>query len=408
MAEVKFSEGATKIDTGEGEKVFPVDLLETIISMMPFPSIFAARGLSHSWKVRFEPIAKLNSAEEKLLAMSFQRKVAQRSVDWQIFCPIHVAEKNLIGYDQVAQKWRTLPPLLPEFTFPESVEIDGSIVYGICRMGPDEDINCSYTKGQYVANILTRESKALPPLPETCKTNVQCLKLVRNSFSDMYKMIISGEDGVREHNRLFGRTSLHIYDSMTETWSGEKSCSFSMDDNFQVCPDASAYLNGILYMVPLHTVRPFFPWNYLLAFNVDEVTLEEVALVESDEFQDWTAFDDFAVDDEHVRLVVFNAKLLMIVIEIESGPVHLLNIDIQSRRVRQLAVCEREDFKSDRMILEMPTSDNCIFYDASEFNGGLMLACKKGTTEWDFFSFSAPHDWSNVSCPPGLNPFMAV
>ncbi|CAM6109557.1 unnamed protein product [Calypogeia fissa] len=87
---------------------FPQEIVDKIIAMMPFPSIFKARGLSKSWRARFSSISLLEG-EEKDLAESFHKQViGEWSKKWDSFCPVFVGEDALVAYGQKSRNWLKL------------------------------------------------------------------------------------------------------------------------------------------------------------------------------------------------------------------------------------------------------------------------------------------------------------
>lgn len=367
--------------------------MEKIVAMMPFPSIFKARLLSKLWLAKFEPIGSLRDEEEVRIATSFQKEVRERSKHWDTFCPVCINEEELFAYHQKSQNWQrvSLLSFLPKDPFligrdlrgssfyraKKNVHLEGALLYGTWETDSfDSQI-------LFVANILTRKWKQLPPRPnaDSWKGILCCMKLVSDPSSEAYKVILSCQDGHQDDPYF-----TLIYDSKSETWSSKKFVSAS---NFCTSPSSFAYLDGVLYGVSVANLTS------LVAFSVEEGTMDglRVAL-------------DKEVDIDTARLVVCNANLMMILSEVDET-VRVLKMDVESLRWREIASCHPSAFKLGERNPSVGEG-HCIFFEMGFFEG-VMLVFNPQDDEWHFFDFSkTDYQWCDCSFQPGLNPFMAV
>lgn len=432
------------------------DLVETIIAMIPFPCIFKARGLSKPWRARFKPISSLDSKEEKLLATSFQNKVARSSPNWQIIHPFFTSNGNLLngscgdslnsrsdccgssqslecpsgsgcgikftGCDHVSQKWGPLPSLsfLPGHALPSILSsrhfeprFEGAILYWSTG---DRDVGRSGGRhscgeGLFVANLLTREWKQLPPLRVSCPgSERRCLKLVCHKSLGTYKMIVVCQNV----EYLTDRCCVHIFDSVAETWSCQ-ACSFRSGREYKINHRTSAVVNGVLYMVPGGTTfggQQFYPWDVLLAFNVERGTLEEIDLVDTDvggALRSRTVIH--MIFNLEVRLLVTcGDNLFMVVLEDWAIIANILKIDLESRRFSVVSKCNLATSKLDEIRIPLSEVHSVFYHAAGPF--GVVLVYNKSNDECSFFSFPSNFSdydgWIKLPFRPGLNPFMAV
>ncbi|CAM6098809.1 unnamed protein product [Calypogeia fissa] len=258
------------------EMTLPEDLVERIISMMPFPSIFEARRLSKSWNARFKPLSSLHDEKEKRMARSFQKQVTERSHTWDSFSPIYTGGTDLVACNQATQELRMVPSVswisdkeeeigtlytqpwasgqsgLLRETGLIDVDIEGTFLYGI-RYFDDE------VPEVHVANMLTREWKRLTDRPNDDRF-ITCMKLVVDPSSQSYKVILISD---KEMLRFSGQ----IYDSKSETWSRPQF--IHEDDLLDPLTLGSAYLNGVFYWAAKNQT------HCLLAFNPETRTSEK-------------------------------------------------------------------------------------------------------------------------------------
>ncbi|OAE22449.1 hypothetical protein AXG93_3348s1070 [Marchantia polymorpha subsp. ruderalis] len=92
-------------------RIFPDELVEKIISMMPFPSLFKARVLSKAWCSKVAPVVDGNAC-----ASSFQGQVISCLSKWLSYCPALLNGDRFIAYDRDLRRWRKMKLLsyLPE------------------------------------------------------------------------------------------------------------------------------------------------------------------------------------------------------------------------------------------------------------------------------------------------------
>lgn len=243
----------------------PEHLVEKIVAMMPFPSIFKARGLSKSWLARFSPVSSLDDEENKGHAILFQKLVRETSKNWQTFCVVWINNYKSFAFNQTSHEWQRLPSLSfrPWNLELYCVETDGSLLHGLWH-NPSP-----YHPGPqlWVINILTRSRKILPPRPKAARTSIRWKKLITHTFAD-YRMLLLCES---LHQSSVTGYSLQTYDSSSDTWSTKNLVNFRPDFRFSLSWDFyyAQYFNGILY-VPGHT----FP-GPILAINVEDGTFEQ-------------------------------------------------------------------------------------------------------------------------------------
>lgn len=418
MAEIggKHQSKATKMAREEVSIFLPEEMVETIIAMIPFPSIFKARALSKLWLARFSAISSLDSREEKLAATSFQKKVGQWSHNWQTFSPVYMNyDMDLFCYHQAShqffREWQRLLRffLRPRQAVPSAslVQMEGALLYWHSGRS-NKLVNPSRNDGLYVANMLTREWKQLP-FPDSCPVSrpvyVHCLKLVSNPSSEKYKMVmVCQNDGLKRYDRC----SIHVYDSASRTWSSQV-CSFSGERECEINWEAYEHLHGVLYMLPVNRGR-FCAGDGLLAFNVKEETLEEVGFEQADGAQlplQLPADEGDVSRSENIRLLVSNANLLMVAVSL-SLSIRILKFDRQSQRFREVSHCAEPHFVRE---IDLPFSRevNYVFFDNYAAKG-VVMAYNEENEKWSSFFFRVlkPFYWRHSSCRLGLNTFMAV
>lgn len=365
--------------------------MERIIAMIPFPYIFKARSLSKSWMTKFSQTASLSEGEEKRIAISFQNRMREWSQNWETFFCI-IFGKDLYLPSVWASGGRSrLPSLafLPQKlqVTSSNPEIEGPLVFGCVRSN----------QLMYVANILTKSWKKLPPHLDAGGSIFCWKRLVIEPSFKTYKVVVF----CRDPNNQDFRCSAHIYHSKSHAWTLKY---LSVSKIFKtLCPPV--LLNGVLYMVADHDVEK------LLAFNVETETLEELRL----------SFAHGLATNTAAHLVVCNDNLLMIVSE-GAGAVHVLKVDLLSRQLLVLARGPPAAFNLAGFRTRQPVSDGRSIFFGTFQSGEFMhmVAYNVKHEQWRCFAF--PYDmslafqdmtyyscdWSAISFRPGLNPFMEV
>lgn len=296
-----------------------LELLENIISRMPFPSILNARALSQSWRSRFTPLSSQRDEEKKRAAASFQALVCEQSQNWESFFPFCITQQSFLAYHQASQKSLILPSLEPDVYFKNrrglrmSQWISGALLFS-ADWG---------TRFIYLANILTGRSRKLPAIPSPIEVGqpISQISLWDTSLAT-YRIIFV------EYISEIQLCVCH-YESKSDEWVEKL---LGCGPNGYLYGATQAYFNGILYSAPCG--NQFENMFHLEAINVEEGTLGVLHLSihsEIDEDLNWI----------EIALVVCNEQLLMMVNgqgtweELEETP-HVLKIDLVSREMLEV------------------------------------------------------------------------
>ncbi|CAM6111474.1 unnamed protein product [Calypogeia fissa] len=402
----------------------PEDLVARILAMVPFPFIFKARILSKSWLARFASIAS-QDGELKSLASSFQKQVGEWSTStWKSFCPVFVGKGEYLMYHQASRTWQRIPLLsfLPEDLLTRfrrsKLQTAGALLFISTSPEIRDDFYQEFRRSTrlrdirrgkytlYVANMLTRSWKQLPPRPPADSVDLDDklhyldAKLVTHKASETYKVIAFYVD--------VGYCLAQIYDSKASRWSSNR----LYDSENLVFLSHCAYLNGVLYRV----VRNNEVGGSLLAFSVEEGTFQVFEMPPIDiELQ-------FGLID----LVVCKGNLLMVAynhfLYVEN--VVVLKIDLVSRRWLEVTRGPPAALNFGNLEKHPASDGDCIFFASAKFVGDIMLAYNLHEDVWSCFpcptvvnQLDAPHPlfapaleykWTVSTFQPGLNPFLGV
>lgn len=373
----------------------PDALVEKIVAMMPFPSIFKARGLSKSWLARLSAISPSEEdGPEMGLAAAFHRQVSERSNRWEVLSPVLIGTEDFMAYNQASQNWPRLPSLsfLPRNWHLRSLtwQLEGPLLYGFAL----NDVPLSDVEHVIVANVLTRTWRQLPARPNAQLAPVLCHKLVIYPNLEAYKVILFCEQEGRPDNYC-----AQIYESRSNSWSSK---SFVVSSNFTDGPAVAAYLDGVFYMVGVKTPQS------LLAFNVEEGTLRELRLSVQGYLRTAT-----------VNLVVCNAHSLMVVTKgLHRGGMYVdallvFRVDLESLELVRLAEGPPRNLQLGTMPFLPAVGDGgCIFFKV-EAGRSRVLAYNVEEDSWNCFPVPTSdarrvYHWLGSSFQPGLSPFVAV
>jgi hypothetical protein len=388
-----------------GTKDLPESVVEKIIAMMPFPSIFKACCLSKEWQPKFEPLSSLHDAETKRMAASFQLEVAKWSAMWDTFSLVletyPLCEMKLRFFTANFQTQHEF--LTRDFLRKNLVWESGSTGLSLQILAIEGPLACGRLNPGghlYVGNLLTQKWKVLPLRP---RQHFDFVKLAVHTSSPTYKVITfcaSFQGCLMDWGCDY---VAHIYDSISGTWSTRH---FAL--GWMALPwdglDGSASLEGTFYMLT--------PGNCLLVYNYEEETLKKVPLS--------SAFD---INGGH--LLVCNKTLFLICY---GRMFTVFKIDSKTFTVSQVA----------KSRIRVPRSIGCnesvdvsqlwpkLTKKRKESVDGSMADCSRFSLQYkswavynkssDFWigcyrfrhrDTSSGH-WRNVSFQPGLNTFMEV
>ncbi|CAM6105711.1 unnamed protein product [Calypogeia fissa] len=363
--------------------ILPDDVVEKIIAMMPFPSIFKARLLSKSWLAKFSSASSQDDEVKKLAAITFQK------------------QKEL----------------------------------------------CFMQRLYYIGNILTGSWKQLPSRPKRLAELQYLEKvtlhpvLVRDSAQDNYEVIVL--QGYAEKFRHFNLWYAQIYESTSNRWSTKKlvgELKKGPRGRFYGSIGRPVCLDGILYFAECVGFRKEL--NYLLAFNIAQGTFEELVLSFSGPFA-FTLRSHLIVCNSKLMIVrvisfsvvcegpwtndlmtgynrVITSEVSTVdlgslqVLEVTKGP--QLHLSKPSSEIRE-APCTDGNCLFARMFVE--TSDT-VTSDSGSDSETTVFTTSHGQTavynlredEWGTFNvpptMTAAYRFGAVSFSSGLNPFVEV
>lgn len=237
----------------------------------------------------------------------------------------------------------------------------------------------------FVMNTLTHEWKQLPSLFDGRVQHARCLKLVCDSSSESYKVISLCQDIAKGKAE---KALANVYSSKSGKWSSNE---LVFQRKFDIRPDTCAFFNEILYVVRFPKLLN------LLAFNVEEGTVEELPLSFSTE-----------VRPTYLKLVNCNAGLVMIAVDLDHRRyIHVLKVDLASLRLTEVAGSPIASVKLG--VFDLPVNKvQGIFMEIGRPRA-LLVTYNQHDDKWSFFKYpKQPHDCNVISFQPALNPFMAV
>lgn len=247
----------------------------------------------------------------------------------------------------------------------------------------------------YVVNVLTRNWKLLPSLPQQDEVPYDRMLVID---TETYKVV--------ELDTGLDFYLAQIYDSQSDSWSSKR---FDLSDDLGILRSSGEYLDGVLYWV---WCSPMEMAPSLLALNAKESTFELLHMVPLDiQFNFWYNLFD---------LVVCNGSLLMIIYDAEHGELELVIVvkaDLGSRRWLQLSEGPPNALKFRKLRKGPISNGNCIYHVGEDLNKVLAYNVQKN--EWSSFpippvvrrrNFEGSEEYlpDAFSFQPGLNPFIGV
>lgn len=322
-----------------------------------------------------------------------------------------------MGYDRESQRWQRLPSLsfLPENFFVRSdwCQMEGALVLVFTWPDPEreEPVEASTVDGYnlYVANILTRTWKLLPPRPHKDEKSNRGQKWLIRVSLQAYKVVF-----FEDHHSDETYCCAQIYDSEQDEWSSSKKFDMSSESIlFLSCTDW-AYSDGLLYRLwgPIQVVRG------IQAFNVQDGTFKMIHMPPI----------DVPIYRGNYHLSVWNDILLMLVYDsyFTAESVIVLEIDLQCQRWSAVTRGPPADLNFGEFHLEPVVGADGLLFVGVEVESGI-LSYHMLKDEWscspcpanvhplphylENLYVSAPMEeyrWGKFSFQPGLNPFVAL
>ncbi|KAL3690423.1 hypothetical protein R1sor_016732 [Riccia sorocarpa] len=234
----------------------PGEIVEKIISLIPFRRILTARALSNEWRLRLS--AQASNSE----SVSFRELVKLAGASWPVYFPLvfNVTNRVIRGLDSISWTWVTLSEESLDFEAPSrSDPVPWELACSITGLGSLVcfAINTSKLKDpekEFLAyNIFTQAWKWLPPRPacEWLSKPVESV-LPRDAYpiyvipdgADRYKVLVLVN--VYKVESLECQIGASLYDSRSSSWTIRLSSVRRMLSVFR----RGAYCNGVIYFGP--------------------------------------------------------------------------------------------------------------------------------------------------------------
>ncbi|KAL3680871.1 hypothetical protein R1sor_023827 [Riccia sorocarpa] len=359
--------------------VLPEELVEKIISMMQFPSILKARVLSKAWAVKFQ-------GKQNLGLSTFQKEVQARSSRWETFCPavLKKGTSEMIAFSYRSNGWQKVISLayLPGDFSSQDIIAEGSLICGyVISDGSKHEHNL------YVTNVLTKAYKVLPVRPNM--TYIGCKHLLHRGPDGYSVVVFSLDPYFRNIDQYI--FDAQVYDSKTRAW---KTTKVTVENDFYMSPQCSAYVNDTLYILSRHTLGVLSSGQIgMLALNILVVVslAVEPRPVWEDPYQLMRM--SFGCSQESLVVMRINLKTRQLWVVAQGPPEGLCHGAVHNNPVTD-GTC---------IYFGAKTSSSVVAYDVEKDEWSQIPSFSRGGSgmNWGF-------QWSAVSFQPGLNPFIPV
>ncbi|BFI32242.1 hypothetical protein MPTK2_4g04070 [Marchantia polymorpha subsp. ruderalis] len=246
---------------------FPLELVQKILSQIPFPYFYEARLLSRHWHLVFNhfPASAASPLGPEFILSSKK---------WPSYCPAFLSlgrslsgeqTINLVGLDRTSNSWhripshpsiiRALPRLsLPNFVnHPHSSAVSGALVALIYKTRS----SVAYDH-LVVANWLTGEHRVMPLPPVPLQVSIRLFPV----GPDHYKVLLLSHTKERNAEAMTLESMVtQIYDSQSRTWSACSSAinnSYSLKSRPPIASHSSVLYGDTLYCMTLTTFSSAF------------------------------------------------------------------------------------------------------------------------------------------------------
>lgn len=209
-------------------KELPDELLEHVLSFLPFPNLFRCRTICKQWRdITQSPHLRLTRSLNQL--------------SWPSFCPLRYyneasegGEFRWSGYSAVTNKWQRMPPLsLP-------------CLAGMKVWAGASGLLCFYNRENtdrlVVCNPVTKQWRELPPMNH--KWRWPCVThMIADEETNSYIIVMAGTEAYPSSGG-YGRSRItEVYNSSSDKWEAGG----SLPLGFYLETQDAAYESGLLY-----------------------------------------------------------------------------------------------------------------------------------------------------------------
>ncbi|KAG6546165.1 hypothetical protein Mapa_012199 [Marchantia paleacea] len=385
----KKSRPTSSAETAE-ETPLPVEMVEHIVAMMPFPSILTARKLNRSWKSMFS---------EKSTNARFREIVKSVSSKWGQYCPVilNKEEEWLMGYDRVNHRWQKMALGIARRNY---VGL-GSPWIAAQKLKGAGSLICGLSLGLFVCNVFTKGWRWLPSRPND---EIPKDLFIVPDGPDAYKILTITLLKPLES----GQVCAQLYESKIDSWSMKISnANFSLSFN-----SSSVYVNGLVYYMQ-YDVDDDRDVLRLSSYNVNEGTWQTIP----------HPFACMLHTIETYELLVCQNKAMVVM--------HLIPLhQVASRGVRRNTLIVFSIDSTSKEIKEesrgpsftihdasstlFASDDESIYFGDPQTEKSSVVVLNVRRREWSFLrrplctDGSFKNKWVTFAFQPGMNPFVAV
>ncbi|KAL2632264.1 hypothetical protein R1flu_016950 [Riccia fluitans] len=258
------------MDHDQGGGVFsvllPDEMIEKIISMMPYPHILNAKELNKEW------YSRLSKSTKNVVNAGFREMMKNNSNDWPSFYPFSFANGNVafMGFDRLSNSWIKYLFHLDikgiEIELPPRRIWESQLVENISGLGSLICVPVQHFETKlFVINVFTGAWKELPQRPTVDSEHgaiygktILCMYLFPDG-SDDYKLLTMTPLVNTEIQDNRCQVCTQVYKSKSNSWTTK----LSPFKTFSFARSRGVYCNGSLYFMD-HSISGLFfgLWEY--------------------------------------------------------------------------------------------------------------------------------------------------
>lgn len=385
----KKSRATSSAESAE-ETPLPIEMVEHIVGMMPFPSILTARLLNRSFKSLFSEQSK---------NARFREIVKSVSSTWNQYCPVILNRDAewLMGYDRVNHRWQKMALGIARRNY---VGL-GSPWIAAQKLKGAGCLICGLSLGLFVCNVFTKGWRWLPSRPND------------ESPKDLF-IIPDGPDAYKILTITLlrplqsGKVCAQLYDSKTDSWSMQISnANFTLSFN-----SSSVYVNGLVYYMQYDEDDDRQVMR-LCFYNVSEATWHAIphpfaCMLHTIETYELLMFQNRAM--VVMQLIPFHNPASRAV---RRNTLIVFSIDPISKEIKEEARGPAYTMHGASSTL-FTSDDESIYFGDPQTVKSSVVALNVHKREWSCLrrplctDGSFQNKWVTFAFQPGMNPFVAV
>ncbi|KAL3676069.1 hypothetical protein R1sor_026017 [Riccia sorocarpa] len=418
----------------------PEGLAEEVIARLPFNLFFRCYLLARAAKMHEKAL------KDTIATRKFEEVITSVSTKWPTFCPVYLFREGLVGFNNQTETWQKvfdlkMFPFIPKGVYTTRVtscagslvslaSVNFSSAEGVDIEAYKEWVHWKYRlldHEVYVANVVTRKWRILPPRPNMQRPDI--MHMVQVGGGD-YKLFLLTQLG-----HVVGVPSVistQVYNSVSNSWT--ESCSQALMPNWKTSLSNFAYYSGVFFIAT--GSRDYSDPPVLMTHDVVKGTWGTMIPPLSLVLQNVMKYHVLLCGSELLLVVRLLSPIPTLCKSPDDDPFvrtnsfQIFKLDLASGQIKEEAKCPLEGGLHVSFD-QVTAAGDCIYFGGRYIPGTPLIKYNVTKREWSYHnsawqwsSFTESclptwngqtysreprlYYWAHYGLQPGLNPFAEV